>query len=89
MQSTVVENLSGYPQKLADLQWLEEEFHDLNQDEADLCWNRKRKCVEHRFSDDWEVEYTVLRHWAEHVGAAFEITEEAGPEGYYSAYIYR
>lgn len=32
MQNIVVENLGGYPQKLIDLQWLENELQDINQD---------------------------------------------------------
>ncbi len=89
MQPLVIEQYSGYPQKLTDLQWLEEELHDVSLDDVDLDWNRRKKCVEHRFSDDWEVEYTVLQHWADHVGAKFEITDEVSPKGYYSAFIYR
>lgn len=89
MQPLVIEQYSGYPQKLTDLQWLEEELHDVSLDDVTLAWNRRKRCVEHRFSDDWEVEYTVLRHWAEHVGAQFEITEDSDPTGYFSAYIYR
>lgn len=89
MQSNVIEKLSGYPQKLVDLQWLEEELHDVIVDETDLEWNRQRRCVEHKFSDDWEVEYTVLQHWAEHVGARFELTEDTTSDGYFHAFIYR
>jgi hypothetical protein len=89
MQKIVVEQLSGYPQKLVDLQWLEDELHDLNQDEISLNWNRQRKCVEHRFSQDWEVEYCVLEHWSEHVGARFDMTDDVDKKGYYCAYIYR
>jgi len=89
MQNTVVEHLSGYPQKLVDLQWLEDELHDVHQDEVILDWNRQKKCVEHKFSDDWEVEYCVLEHWADHVGAKFDMTDDANKEGYFSAYIYR
>ena len=55
MQKILIEKLSGYPQKLTDLQWLEEELHDLNQDDMPLGWNRQHRCVEHRFSDDWEM----------------------------------
>jgi hypothetical protein len=89
MQKTVVEHLGGYPQKLVDLQWLEDELHDVNQDEVSLDWNRQHRCVEHRFSDDWEVEYYVLEHWAGHVGAKFKMTDQASKDGYYSAFIYR
>lgn len=89
MQKRVVEHLSAYPQKLVDLQWLENELHDVNQDEVSLEWNQQRRCVEHKFSEDWEVEYCVLEHWAEHVGASFQMTEEANKEGYFSAFIYR
>ncbi len=89
MQNTVVEHMCGYPQKLVDLQWLEDELYDVNQDEVALAWNRQKKCVEHRFSEDWEVEYCVLEHWAEHVGARFNMTDDADREGYYSAFIYR
>lgn len=89
MQNKVVENLSGYPQKLIDLQWLEDELHDVNQDEVSLKWNRQRKCVEHCFSHDWEVEYYVLEHWANHVGARFDMTDRENRDGYYSAFIYR
>jgi len=89
MQNVVVENLGGYPQKLVDLQWLENELHDINQDEVDLDWNKTRRCVEHQFSDDWDVEYCVLEHWAGHVGARFDITEDINKNGYYSAFIYR
>lgn len=69
--------MSGYPQKLVDLQWLEDELHDVNQDEVSLDWNRQHRCVEHKFSDDWEVEYCVLEHWAGHVGAKFKMTDRA------------
>ena len=62
MQNLVVENLSSHPQRLIDLQWLENELYDVNQDEVNLDWNRQKKCVEHQFSDDWEVEYCVLEH---------------------------
>ncbi|MEA3372065.1 MAG: hypothetical protein U9Q62_00100 [Campylobacterota bacterium] len=88
MQKILIEKLSGFPQKLTNLQWLEEELHDLNQDDMSLGWNCQRKCIEHRFSDDWDVEYAVLQHWADHVGARFNITDEANNEGYYSAFIY-
>ena len=89
MQNVVVENLSAYPQKLIDLQWLENELHDVNQDDVNLDWNKQRKCVEHRFSDDWEVEYYVLEHWANHVGAQFKMTDDANKNGFYSAFIFR
>ena len=89
MQPLVIEHYSGFPQKLVDLKWLEEELHDVSLDDVDLNWNRMKKCVEHRFSDEWEVEYSVLQHWADHVGAKFEITEDADPRGYFSAFIYR
>ncbi len=89
MQKTVVEYLSGYPQKLVDLQWLEDELYDVNQDEANLNWNHQKKCVEHTFSRDWDVEYCVLEHWAEHVGAHFNMTDCLNKEGYYSVFIYR
>jgi len=88
MQNVVVEHLSGYPQKLVDLQWLEDELHDVNQDEVSLKWNNQKRCVEHQFSEDWEVEYCVLEHWADHVGAQFNMTDDIDKNGYYSAYIY-
>ncbi len=88
MQKILIEKLSSFPQKLVDLEWLEEELYDLNQDEVSLGWNRQKRCVEHRFSEDWEVEYTALQHWADHVGARFSITDEANNDGYYSAFIY-
>ena len=88
MHRQLIEKLSGFPKKLDKLQWLEEELHDVIADDISLCWNQQRKCVEHRFSDDWEVEYAVLQHWADHVGARFNITDEANNEGYYSAFIY-
>ncbi|WP_415395835.1 hypothetical protein [Sulfurimonas sp. CS5] len=89
MQNVVVEHLGGYPQKLIDLQWLEDELQDVNQDEVGLDWNKQRKCVEHKFTDDLEVEYYVLEHWADHVGAKFNITQEANKDGFFSAFIYR
>ena len=89
MQNVVVQHLSAYPQKLIDLQWLEDELHDVNQDELDFNWNKQKKCVEHQFSDDWDIEYCVLEHWSEHVGAKFIITEDINKDGYYSAFIYR
>lgn len=88
MHRVLIQKLSGFPQKLDKLQWLEEELHDVIQDEVLLMWNQQRKCVEHRFSDDWDVEYMILQHWADHVGAKFNITDEANNEGYYSAFIY-
>lgn len=88
MHKRLIEQLSGFPQKLDHLQWLEEELHDVALDDVSLTWNQKLKCAEHRFHDDWEVEYTVLQHWADHVGAKFNITDEVNNEGYYSAYIY-
>lgn len=89
MQPLVIEHYSGYPQKLVDLQWLEEELLDVSLGSVMLEWNRLKRCVEHRFNDEWEVEYAVLRHWADHVGARFELTEEINRNGYFSAYIYR
>lgn len=89
MQNLVVENLGGYPQKLIDLQWLEDELHDVNQDGVNFDWNRQKKCVEHQFSDDWEVAYCILEHWASHVGAKFNITNDVNKNGFYSAFIYR
>jgi len=89
MQRMVMEHFSSDPRKLVDLQWLEEELHDTSLDDLPLSWNRRKRCVEHRFSDDWDAEYMVLSHWADHVGAAFELTEETDATGFYSAYIYR
>ena len=89
MQHTVEQNLCGYPQKLIDLQWLENELYDVSQDEVNLDWNKQKKCVEHKFSDDWEVEYCVLEHWAGHVGAEFNMTDYTNKDGFYSAFIYR
>lgn len=88
MHRQLIEKLSGFPQKLDKLQWLEEELYDVIQDDVTLTWNQQRKCVEHRFCDDWDIEYTVLQHWADHVGARFNITDEVNNEGYYSAFIY-
>ncbi len=88
MHKQLIEKLSGFPQKLDKLQLLEEELHDVAMDEITLLWNQQYKCAEHRFHDDWEVEYTVLQHWADHVGAKFNITDEANNEGYYQAFIY-
>ena len=42
MQNLVIENLSAHPQKLIDLQWLEDELHDVSQDEVNLDWNRQK-----------------------------------------------
>jgi len=89
MHRSVIERMSGYPQKLVDLKLLEEELHTVIDDENVLVWNQKRRCVEHRFNDEWEIEYQVLQHWADHVGADFEISEEAASDGYYHAFIYR
>ena len=88
MKASVVSHLSSEPQRLVDLQWLEEELYDVSQDEVSLNWNKQHRCVEHKFSGEWEVEYCVLEHWAEHVGAKFNITDDQNKDGYYSAYIY-
>ncbi len=89
MQHTVIDNLYAFPQKLTELACLEEELHDVLMDDTDLSWNAQRRCVEHKFNDDPDVEYTVLQHWAEHVGASFELTEDIGNDGYYHAFIYQ
>ena len=88
MHKVLIEKLSGYPDKLNKLQWLEDELHDVFDGEVSLEWNQSKKCAQYSFSDDWEVEYTVLQHWADHVGGKFNITDEANNQGYYSAYIY-
>ena len=88
MHKKLIEKLSGFPRKLDNLQLLEEELHDVAMDDVSLFWNQQYKCAEHRFCEDWEIEYTVLQHWADHVGARFNITDEVNNEGYYSAFIY-
>ncbi|MBE0498763.1 MAG: hypothetical protein IBX43_05910 [Campylobacterales bacterium] len=75
MQKREAEHFSAYPQILVDFQWPENELHDVDQGEVHLEWKQQRRCVEHRFSQDWEVEYYVLEHWAEHVGARFNMTK--------------
>ena len=88
MQKQLVIKMSNNPQKLMDLQWLEEELQEVS-DETNLIWNSQKRCVEHQFSDEnYEVEYTVLEHWAHHVGANFKMNEAVNREGYCSAYIY-
>lgn len=88
MTNRVVSNMSGYPQKLIDLQWLEEELHDVIEDDLTLDWDQQHRCVIHQFSDDnYELEYCVLEHWADHVGARFQMQETR--DGACSAYIYR
>jgi len=88
MTDRVVLHMSADPQKLIDLQWLEEELHDVIEDDLTLDWNQQHHCVEHQFSDEYyDLEYCILEHWAGHVGAEFKMAENR--EGAYSAYIYR
>jgi len=90
MDSKVVENLGDYPQKLDDLQWLEDELVNAVDEELSLHWNRTKKCVETDISqDNYDVEYSVIEHWAMHVGAKFLMDESNRREAEIKAYIYR
>ncbi len=79
MQMAVVDHYLSEPDKIVDLQWLEEELHRLN-DDANLIWNPNKNCVEHLFQT--EQEFQLLYHWSEHVGAKLEVDR-------HNAFIYR
>ena len=90
MDSKVIENLADSPQKIDDLLSLEEELTNAVDEDLSLQWNRSKKCVETNISqDNYDVEYSVIEHWAMHVGAKFLIDESNRRETEIKAYIYR
>lgn len=89
MDKSIMRNLSNFPQKIEDLLWLENELNEAIGEECRLGWNRSRKCVEHELlNDNYDVEYCVIEHWAQHVGAEF-IMDESEKDMASKAYIYR
>jgi hypothetical protein len=70
MHSAVMEFYGNEPEKIIDLEWLEEELHRIN-DDANLILNRKKKCVQHHLRS--EQEFQLLYRWSEHVGAKLEV----------------
>ena len=79
MHVSVMDHYRNEPQKIIDLEWLEEELHRLN-DGAHLVFNRSKQCVEHMLNS--EQEFQLLYRWSEHVGAKLEIESR-------NAFIYR
>lgn len=75
------------PNLLDELELLEAELHDIDHDDMALTYHPGRKCVLHQFKEEWDVEYIVLQHWADHVGAHFTMTEEPDKKGFFSAFI--
>ena len=87
MHKNLLSAFGSRPQLLDNLQMLEDELSDIDHDESMLSYNREKRCVQHKFSDDWDSEYIVLQHWSDHVGAQFTLTEEPDKKGFFSAYI--
>lgn len=79
MQNDVILHYGDDPEKIVDLEWLEEELHRIR-DDADLTWNTSKRCTQFILND--EAEYQLLYRWSEHVGATLEVN-------FHNAYIYR
>ncbi len=87
MHRSVIRAFANQPDLLDELHLLEEELHDIEHDDLSLKYNPGKKCIVHQFKDEWEVEYAVLQHWSDHVGATFTMTEEPDKKGLFSAFI--
>ena len=87
MHQKLIHAYANQPDLLDELEMLETELHDIAHDEMALTYHQGKHCVLHQFKDEWDLEYIVLRHWADHVGADFSITEEPDKKGMFSAFI--
>ena len=87
MHKKLLQAYGNQPNLLDELELLEAELQDIEHDAQALTYHSGKKCVLHQFSQEWDVEYVVLQHWADHVGAKFSITEEPDKKGLFSAFI--
>ena len=87
MHRSLLRAFAHKPFLLDELEILEAELQDIEQDDEPLHFHNGKKCITHRFNHDWELEYVVLQHWSDHVGASFSLTEEPDKQGFYNAYI--
>lgn len=87
MHKNLLHAYANQPDLLDELEFLEAELQDIEHDDMALTYNQAKKCIQHQFREEWELEYIVLRHWSDHVGANFQITEEPDKKGFFSAFI--
>ena len=87
MHKKLIHAYANQPDLLDELEFLESELHDISHDDQALTYHQGKKCVLHQFSEEWDLEFIVLQHWSDHVGAQFTITEEPDKKGLFSAFI--
>lgn len=87
MHKKLLHAYANQPDLLDELELLEAELHDIDHDAIALTYDQGKKCVLHQFSEEWDIEFVILQHWADHVGANFTITEEPDKKGLFSAFI--
>ena len=87
MDRSLIRAFAHKPFLIDELEVLEVELNDIEQGEEALYFHPSKQCVTHRFSHDWDMEYVVLQHWSDNIGASFSMTEDTDKQGFYNAYI--